>query len=164
QLESTTGNIIDALSDICRAVSGSNIIGIIGPELSREAYIIAPFRKKVGIAVISYSATDRDLSDRNTYPNFYCTISSDNIAVSVLLKLFIRFNWTSSISDTFNTSGLLVRQIITFDITTLNIRGDLKSLLTNAVTRLVVLWAESIYTSLILQKVLGVNVVGPYFT
>ncbi|CAF5144790.1 unnamed protein product, partial [Rotaria sp. Silwood1] len=180
QAEQTTGNIIDVLSDTCRAVSGSNIVGIIGPALSREASIIAPFGEKIGIPVISYSATDPGLSNRNTYPTFYRTVSSDNAAALALVKLFIRFNWTSCtiiyqddafgyggakvISDAFNRSGLIVRQMVAFDIATFSIRGDLKSLLTNAATRIVVLWAERIYTSLILQKALDLNLIGPYFT
>ncbi|CAF4023918.1 unnamed protein product [Rotaria sordida] len=180
QAEQTTGNIIDVLSDACRAVSDSNIVGIIGPGLSREASIIAPFGEKIGIPIISYSATDPGLSNRNTYPNFYRTVSSDNVAALALVKLFIRFNWTSCtiiyqndvfgsggtkvISDAFNTSGLIVRQMVAFDITTLSIRGDLQSLLTNVATRIIVLWAERIYTSLILQKALDLNLIGPYFT
>ncbi|CAF3703099.1 unnamed protein product [Rotaria sordida] len=54
--------------------------------------------------------------------------------------------------------------MVVFDISILNIRGDLKSLLTNAATRIVVLWAEPIYRFLILQKALDSNVVDPYFT
>ncbi|CAF4019012.1 unnamed protein product [Rotaria sp. Silwood1] len=138
QAEQTTGNIIDVLSDTCRAVSGSNIVGIIGPALSREASIIAPFGEKIGIPVISYSATDPGLSNRNTYPTFYRTVSSDNAAALALVKLFIRFNWTSCtiiyqddafgyggakvISDAFNRSGLIVRQMVAFDIATFSIR------------------------------------------
>ncbi|CAF4857125.1 unnamed protein product [Rotaria sp. Silwood1] len=157
QAEQTTGDIIDALDVTCDAVSISNVVGIVGPELSREAHLIAPFGKKIGIPVISYSATDPDLSDKNTYPNFYRTVSSDDAAALALVKLFIRFKWTSCTiiyqNDAFGLGGA-----------TKVIRGDLKSLLTNAATRIVVIWAESLYTSMILQEGLDFNVVGPYFT
>ncbi|CAF1177565.1 unnamed protein product [Rotaria sordida] len=180
QAEQTTGNIMYALNTTCHAVSVSNIVGIVGPGLSRESHVIAPFGEAVGIPVISYSATDPDLSDKYAYPNFHRTIVSDFVTATALAKLFIRYNWTScsiiyqndafgtgganAISKAFNNSRLTVSQMIVFDIATSSIRGDLKSLLTNAATRMVVLWAESLYTLLILQEALESDVVGPQFT
>ncbi|CAF4277989.1 unnamed protein product, partial [Rotaria sordida] len=146
----------------------------------RETQVIAPFDEKLGIPVISYSATNPDLSDQNAYPNFHRTVASDFVAAAALAKLFIRYNWTTctiiyqndafgtgganAISNAFNNSRLTVSQMIVFDIAILSIRGDLKSLLINAAARIVVLWAESLYTYLILQEALDSNVVGPQFT
>ncbi|CAF4098787.1 unnamed protein product, partial [Rotaria sordida] len=142
--------------------------------------VTAPFGEKLGIPVISYSATNPDLSDQNAYPNFHRTVASDFAAAAALAKLFIRYNWTSctiiyqndafgtggalAISEAFNDSRLIVSQMIVFDIATSSIRGDLKSLLTNAATRMVVVWAESLYTYLVLQEALDSNVAGPQFT
>ncbi|CAF2830713.1 unnamed protein product [Rotaria sp. Silwood2] len=64
------GNVIDAFSQTSNVLSGSNIVGI------------------VGIPVISYSATDPDLSHRNFYSNFYRTVPSDKTTVKALVKLF----------------------------------------------------------------------------
>ncbi|CAF1514435.1 unnamed protein product, partial [Rotaria sordida] len=180
QAEQTTGDIIDAMDIMCRAISVSNIVGVVGPWLSREAQVIAPFATKLGIPVISNSATSPGLSDKNAYPNFYRTVASDFVAAVALAKLFIRYNWTSciiiyqndafgtgganAIVKAFNNNGLTVSQMIVFDITILSIDGDLKSLLINAATRMVIVWAESLYTSLILQEALDSNVVGPQFT
>ncbi|CAF4215680.1 unnamed protein product, partial [Rotaria sordida] len=180
QAEQTTGNIIDAMHIMCHAVSVSNVVGVVGPWLSREAQVIAPFGEKLGIPVISYSATNPGLSDQNAYPNFHRTVASDFAAAAAVAKLFIRYNWTSctiiyqndafgtgganAISEAFNDSRLIVSQMIVFDIATSSIRGDLKSLLTNAATRMVVVWAESLYTYLVLQEALASNVVGPQFT
>ncbi|CAF1259069.1 unnamed protein product [Rotaria sordida] len=180
QAEQTTGNIIDAMHIMCHAVSVSNVVGVVGPWLSREAQVTAPFGEKLGIPVISYSATNPDLSDQNAYPNFHRTVASDFAAAAALAKLFIRYNWTSctiiyqndafgtggalAISEAFNDSRLIVSQMIVFDIATSSIRGDLKSLLTNAATRMVVVWAESLYTYLVLQEALDSNVAGPQFT
>ncbi|CAF4245027.1 unnamed protein product, partial [Rotaria sordida] len=165
---------------MCHAISVSNVVGVVGSWLSREAEVIAPFDEKLGIPIISYSATSPDLSDENAYPNFYRTVASDFVAAVALAKLFIRYNWTSctiiyqndafgtgganAIIKAFNNSSLTVSQMIVFDITILSIDGDLKSLLINAVTRMVIVWAESLYTSLILQEALDSNVVGPQFT
>ncbi|CAF4140182.1 unnamed protein product, partial [Rotaria sordida] len=165
---------------MCHAISVSNVVGVVGPALSRETQVIAPFDEKLGIPVISYSATNPDLSDQNAYPNFHRTVASDFVAAAALAKLFIRYNWTTctiiyqndafgtgganAISNAFNNSRLTVSQMIVFDIAILSIRGDLKSLLINAAARIVVLWAESLYTYLILQEALDSNVVGPQFT
>ncbi|CAF3646426.1 unnamed protein product [Rotaria sp. Silwood1] len=176
----TSGNIIDAMSDICLSVSKSNIVGIVGPELSREAILVGPFGEKLGIPVISYAATDPDLSDLTINHNIYRTVPSDNIAASSLVKLFIRFNWTScliiyqndafgsggakAINEAFNKSGITVTQMIIYDISKKNIRGNMKNSLINSPTRIVILWAESIYTYFILEEALYSNVIGPYFT
>ncbi|CAF1273281.1 unnamed protein product [Rotaria sordida] len=108
------------------------------------------------------------------------TIASDFVVAAALAKLFIRYKWTTctiiyqndafgagganAISEAFNNSRLTVSQMIVFDTATLSTRGDLKSLLINAPTRMVVVWADSLYTSLLLQKALDSNIVGPFFT
>ncbi|CAF5009911.1 unnamed protein product [Rotaria sp. Silwood1] len=176
----TNGKIIDALSDTCLSVSQTNIVGIIGPELSREALLIGPLGEQLGIPVISYAATDPDLSDVITYRNFYRTVPSDNTAALALIKLFNRFNWTScliiyqndafgsggakAIHDAFNQSGITVSRMIIYDMLKKSIRGDMKNYLMNSPTRIMILWAESIYSTLILQEALKLNLVGPYFT
>ncbi|CAF4598278.1 unnamed protein product, partial [Rotaria sp. Silwood2] len=176
----TNGDVIDVLSDTCLSVSQSNIVGIVGPTLSRETVLISSFGKKLGLPVISYAATDPDLSDVTIYPNLHRTVPSDNTAASVLLKLFNRFNWKScliiyqndafgsgaakTINDVFNISGIRVAQMVIYDIATNSIRGDMRTYLVNSPSRIVILWAESIYTSLILKDALDSNLVGPFFT
>ncbi|CAF3170471.1 unnamed protein product [Rotaria sp. Silwood2] len=176
----TNGDVIEVLSDTCLSVSQSNIVGIVGPELSRETVVISSFGKKLGLPVISYAATDPDLADVTTYPNLYRTVPSDNTAASALLKLFNRFNWKScliiyqndafgsgaakTINDVFNVSGIRVAQMIIYDIAKNSIRGDMRTYLVNSPSRIVILWAESIYTSLILKDALDSNLVGPFFT
>ncbi|CAF1568309.1 unnamed protein product [Adineta steineri] len=176
----TDGNVMDAFSSTCLAVSTSDVVGIVGPAFSREAHTIADFANRVSIPVISYSATDPDLSDRNAYPAFYRTVPSDNTAAFAIAKLFIRFNWTSCIviyqndafgsggakviSEVFNNNGLEVSGTIIFDIATLRIRGNLKTYLASSSTRIVLLWTDPIYTTLILQNALDSDVLGPQFT
>ncbi|CAF4372499.1 unnamed protein product [Rotaria sp. Silwood2] len=180
QSKQSTGSLVDSVSDVCRSVSQLNIVGIIGPELSREAVIIAPVGNSLGIPVIAYSATSPDLSDKSAYPNFYRTVPPDNTAAKVLIKLFNRYDWTScliiyqndafgsggakSISDAFYISGLTVTQMILFDIAKRSFRTDLKNALMNSPTRIIIVWAETVYTYIILEEALQSNVVGPYFT
>lgn len=180
QVEQTGGVMIDALKSTCRAVSGSSIIGIVGPSLSREATIVAAFADTIGIPVISYAATAPDLSNRQAYPAFFRTVPSDNAVIVLIAQLFVRFNWTScvvihqndqfgsggakAISEIFNDHGLLIRTMIVFDIATRRIQGDLKSLLLNSPTRLVLVWVDATHTSLLVQMALDSDVLGPQFT
>ncbi|CAF1457846.1 unnamed protein product [Rotaria sordida] len=175
----TSGNEIDAISETCKVLCVSNIVGIVGPGLSREAHIIATFAKTIGIPVISYSATDPDLSDRNVYSNFYRTAPSDKTTATAIIKLFKRFNWTSSIliyqNDTFGIRGakviteefiknnLTIQESIIFYISTLSIHDNLKTKLINSESRIVILWVQSTYIPLILQDALKFNLVGPEF-
>ncbi|CAF4780718.1 unnamed protein product [Rotaria sp. Silwood1] len=180
QVEQTSGKAINAMSSTCQAASASNIVGIVGPVLSRETPIIAEFGERVGIPVISYAATDPDLSDRNAYPAFYRTVPSDNAAATAIVKLFLRFNWTSCIiiyqNDAYGSggekaltkelmnNGLTVADTLIFDIVTLRTRNNMKNVLTSSSTRIVVVWAGSSYTSLILQNAFDSDVLGPHFT
>ncbi|CAF3826981.1 unnamed protein product [Rotaria sp. Silwood1] len=176
----TGGRAIDAMSSTCQAASTSNIVGIVGPAYSRESPIIAGFGERVGIPVISYAATDPDLSDRNAYPAFYRTVPSDNAAATAIVKLFIRFNWSSCIiiyqNDAYGSNGakiltelfiknnLIVADTLVFDIATLRMQDNLKNFLISSSTRIVVLWAGSVYTTLIIQNALDSDVLGPHFT
>ena len=176
----TGGSVIDALMETCKVIPTSNITGIIGPELSREAHVIASFARTIGVPVISHSATDPDLSDRNTYPAFFRTVPSDKTIALAIVKLFRRFNWTSCniiyqndafgsgganiINEEFINNNLLVQKLIIFDIATLSIRGDLKDYLVNSATRLVVLWAHPAYIPAILHHAVDVEVLGSQFT
>ncbi|CAF4162895.1 unnamed protein product, partial [Rotaria sordida] len=166
----TMGDVIVALNETCHSVSELNIVGIVGPQFSRETLLISPLCEKLNLPVISYSATDPDLSDATIYPNFYRTVPADNIMALALLKLFNRFNWTSCliiyqndafgsggakvINDLFNASNIKVVQIIMYDIAKKSIRGDLKTYLMNSPSRIVILWADPIYTSSIVQNAL----------
>ncbi|CAF3910688.1 unnamed protein product [Adineta steineri] len=180
QAVETGGDPMIAIADTCQAVSISNIVGIVGPGLSREAVLVAPFTTRVGIPAISYAATDPALSDGNAYPAFYRTISSDSTAALAFAQLFIRFNWTSCImiyqNDEYGTGGasalgeifsannLVVLETIAFDIVTLAIHGDLKSLLTSSTARIIILWADSDYAPLVIQKALDLDLLSPRFT
>ena len=175
----TTGDAIGAFRSSCLTLSTSDVVGIVGAAYSKESRMIALFGKEIGIPVISYASTDPELSDRNTYPAFYRTVPADNTAALVLVNLFHQYNWTSciiiyqndaygsggatAINDVFSRNNLVVADMIVFDITTLSIRGDLKSLLTGSSTRMIILWAISEYASILIENALSVGVVGPGF-
>ncbi|CAF1344135.1 unnamed protein product [Adineta ricciae] len=176
----TTGDPIIALRATCETISTSNTVGIVGPAVSREAHVIAPFGASINIPTISYSATNPELSDRIANPTFYRTVPSDNDAAVTIANLFLEFNWTmcliiyqndefgtggaKAISDAFVDSNVTVTETMIFDLNTLSIRGDLKSTLTGSLARIVIVWADTSYATLILQSALKADVVGPLFT
>ncbi|CAF1267249.1 unnamed protein product [Rotaria sordida] len=180
QAAQTGGNTIGALRSTCQAVITANVIGIVGPAYYREASIIAAFAHSDNIPAISYAATEPDLSDRNAYPNFYRTVTSDAAVTLPIVKLFTRYNWTSCIviyqndefgsggmeviSNAFSENNLIISKLVVFDIATQHIRGDLKDILSTTSTRIIIVWADDYHTSLILQIALNVDVLGPYFT
>ena len=179
RVEQTNSQLIDALKKTCLAISASNIVGIVGPRLSREAHTIATVAGTLGIPVVSYSATDPDLSSRNAYRSFYRTIPSDASAVVSMVQLFKRFNWTSCliiyqndaygysgmrvISEEFMKNNVKVRAMIKFDIATRTTEGDLRHYLLHSPTRIVILWAVPTVASIILQYALDQDLLGPHF-
>ena len=179
RIEQTNGKNIDSLKSTCLAVSTSNIVGIVGPRLSREAHVIAAFAENIGIPVVSYIATDSDLSSRSAYPAFYRTIPSDMTAILAIVQLFKRYNWASCviiyqndaygysgmrlISEAFLKNNFKVKETIKFDMATGTISGDFKHYLTSSGTRIVVLWAIPTSTLAILQYALDHDLLGPYF-
>lgn len=178
-IEQTSGKVIDSLRSTCLAVLKSNVVGIVGPGSSQEAHTIAVFADTIGIPIVSYTATDPDLSSRSMYPAFYRTIPSDTSAALAIVQLFIRYNWTSCIviyqNDAYGYSGMRVindafvkksfkvREMIKFDIATHTIQGNLRDYLLNSGARIVVLWAMPIFTSIILQHALDHDLLGPRF-
>ncbi|UJR11077.1 hypothetical protein I4U23_015259 [Adineta vaga] len=180
QASFTDGNVMNTLGNTCRAISSSNIVGIIGPIFSREAHQIADFANKIGIPVVSSTATDSDLSNRENYHAFYRTVPSDSTIALALAKLFIRYNWTSCIiiyqSDVYGTGGtkvisetflkynIEVTDLIVFDMVMNSIRGNLRTYLTTSISRIVILWTDIVYISQILRYALDADILGPHFT
>ena len=178
-VEQTNGKLIDTLRKTCLVVSASNVVGIVGPRLSREAHTIATFAGALGIPVVSYTATDPDLSSRNAYRSFYRTIPSDASAAFSMVQLFKRFNWTSCmiiyqndaygysgmrvISEEFMRNDVKVREMIKFDIETRTTEGNLRHYLLNSPTRIVILWAVPTVAKNILQHALDQDLLGPHF-
>lgn len=179
RIEQTNGKNIDTLKSTCSAISSSNIVGIVGPRMSGEAHVIAAFAGNIGIPVVSYIATDSDLSSKSAYPAFYRTIPSDMAAVLAIVQLFKRYQWTSCviiyqndaygysgmrmISEAFLKNNFKVKEMIKFDMATGTISSDFKHYLTNSGTRIVVVWAVPMSTLAIIQHALDHDLLGPYF-
>ena len=167
----TYDEVIRTLARSCLNLSTENIIGIVGSGSSREAQLISQLARHIGIPVVGYIANDPD--------PFYRTNPSDKSAALAIVKLFQRHNWTSCIlihqngafglagvevvSEAFELNGLAIRDSIVFDVVTGAIRGDLSRRLHSSTTRVIVVWTDPIYTSLILRQAGNSDVLGPRF-
>ncbi|XP_072281416.1 taste receptor type 1 member 1-like [Pyxicephalus adspersus] len=69
-------------------------IALVGPSSSSFAFVAASILGKFLVPLISYSATNEQLSNKRSYPGFLRTIPSDKLQVEVILNLLQRFNWT----------------------------------------------------------------------
>ena len=173
----TDDEVVTALGPTCSTVSTKNVIGIVGSGLFREIRFISQVARRIGIPVVAYDASD--FFGRQTHPNFYRTGPSGMSAVLAIVKLFQRYNWTSCIliyqndafgsagprviGDAFKANGLEIKEMIVFDGTTWPAQSNLKDSLLNSATSVVVLWAESTFTSTIVRDAANNNLLGPRF-
>lgn len=180
QILETGGDVMNCMKGTCRLLPNSSIVGIVGPAYSRETEVLAPFAGTLRLPMISNSATNTDLSDRNKYPSFFRTVPSDSYAALAMVSLFLQYNWTSCvviyqndafgsggariISEAFANNGLDVDGMILFNINTLSFPQDFNSTLLSSPTRIVIVWADSVYINIILEEALAANVLGPQFT
>ncbi|CAF0999055.1 unnamed protein product, partial [Didymodactylos carnosus] len=70
-------NEISVLSSTCEKVASNNIVGMIGSASSNEVRVVSPFPFLMNIPMVSYSATNLDLSDINRNEAFYRVAPSD---------------------------------------------------------------------------------------
>lgn len=176
----TEGDTITALNRTCEVLMQKKVVGIVGPTLSREASIIAKFAEKIGVPVVSYGATDPDLSNRKIYRNFYRTVPSDYAAATALAKLFLKYQWKSSIviyqnddfgegglraiQSSFSLQNLTILQDVKVDLINRRSFDELQNVVKNSATRLIILWAETTYSMNIIRYAIKVDILGPHFT
>ena len=168
QVAEADDEVITALGRACSTLSTTALAGIVTSGLSREAHFISRLARRIGIPVVAYVASD--------HPNSYRTSPSGKSAASAIVKLFHRYNWTSCIlihqndvfgssgatvlTEAFELNGLVIRDSIVFDVTK---RDNLSDRLMNSTTKVVVLWADPIFTSTIVRDAANNNLLGPRF-
>ena len=168
QVAEADDEVITALGRSCSTVTATALAGIVASGLSREAHFISRLARRIGVPVVAYAASD--------HPNSYRTSPSVKSAALAIVKLFQRHNWTSCIlihqsdefgssgvtalSEAFELNGLVIRDSIVFDMTK---RANLSDRLLNSATRVVVVWAESTFTSTIVREAANNHLLGPRF-
>ena len=164
----TDDEVVTALGRACSTLSTTALAGIVTSGLSREAHFISRLARRIGVPVVAYAASD--------HPNSYHTNPSGKSAALAIVKLFQRHNWTSGIliyqndefgssgatvlTEAFELNGLVIRDSVVFDMTK---RANLFNRLMNSTTKVVVLWADPIFTSTIVREAANNNLLGPRF-
>ncbi|XP_059842329.1 extracellular calcium-sensing receptor-like [Hypanus sabinus] len=76
----------------CRG--SSNVVAIVGCDISTSSIVIARTIGSFGIPLVSYYSTCSCLSDKREYPTFFRTIPGDQYQSKLLAKLVRTFGWT----------------------------------------------------------------------
>uniref|UniRef100_A0A8C6WG99 G-protein coupled receptors family 3 profile domain-containing protein n=1 Tax=Neogobius melanostomus TaxID=47308 RepID=A0A8C6WG99_9GOBI len=109
------------------------VIAFVGESGSTPSISVSRlFKKYCNIFQVSHYATCACLSDKQQYPNFFRTISSDHFQAAALVRLVKHFGWTwigtiNSDSDYGNNgmasflSAAMLKEVLRFISTTLNI-------------------------------------------
>ncbi|CAF1342478.1 unnamed protein product [Adineta steineri] len=174
----TDNDILVTFNHTCQKVSTSNIAGFVGPAYSNEARYVASFAYRLGILDVSYSTTSPDLSTIDTGA-FYRVSPSDEKTVLGIKILFQQYKWKSCIivyqNDEFGYNGmhLLSQKLsemhiktfetIKFDINQQNFQIVFKKILLHSLSRIVIVWANEILTTTILNKAVNDNLIDQDF-
>ncbi|XP_072895159.1 extracellular calcium-sensing receptor-like [Hemitrygon akajei] len=76
----------------CRG--SSNVVAIVGCDISSSSIVTARIMGSFGIPLVSYYSTCSCLSDKREYPTFFRTIPGDQYQSKLLAKLVRTFGWT----------------------------------------------------------------------
>lgn len=166
RVESTSGrDIIEVLDRTCLAIAENQVLGIVGPEYSTEAKILARFGNRAGLPIIGYSTTEPELTDRNAYKTFYRLPPSNSIMAQAVLKLFQKYGWNSTNvifqGDSYGQSGfqaltdvfrndVKIARSIRFDLFTQTIE-NLQRHLEESPSRIVIVIATASVTTKIIE-------------
>ncbi|XP_072113015.1 extracellular calcium-sensing receptor-like [Mobula birostris] len=76
----------------CRG--SSNVVAIVGCDISTSSIVTARTMGSFGIPLVSYYSTCSCLSDKKEYPTFFRTIPGDQYQSKLLAELVRTFGWT----------------------------------------------------------------------
>ena len=98
-LEQTLEFIRDAVSRPSSAAAatkraGGNLVGVIGPGSSAVSIQVQNLLQLFHIPQIGYSATSRDLSDKNRFRYFLRVVPPDELQARAMLEILQKYNWT----------------------------------------------------------------------
>jgi ABC-type branched-subunit amino acid transport system substrate-binding protein len=77
-------------------------IGIIGPDLSSEAILVAPIAATYGLPVIGFSATSPALSSRTLYPTFLRDVPASDVSAEAVIDLCYMLGMTKVCCEIFS--------------------------------------------------------------
>ncbi|XP_047126236.1 metabotropic glutamate receptor 1 [Hydra vulgaris] len=89
-----TNNIVLNQQGSCLNSILNRTLGLVGPTDSTNSINVHRLTSFTNIAIVSYSATSTELSNKELYPNFFRTMPTDSFQVQFIIDLLLYFNWT----------------------------------------------------------------------
>ena len=87
----------------------NNTVALIGPDLSEIARAVADLAGVFHVPIISPSATNQVLGDRNRFPHFFRTVSPDSFQAKLIIDLIVFHKWNYIVlltsDDDYGRSG-----------------------------------------------------------
>lgn len=77
-----------------QAAPSRNFVGVVGPASSTDSVQVQNLLQLFDMPQIGYSATSRDLSNKNFFKYFLRTVPSDRLQARAILDLMLFYNWT----------------------------------------------------------------------
>lgn len=71
-----------------------NVVGVIGPGSSSDTVQVQNLLQLFNMPQVGYSATSRDLSNKNFFKYFLRVVPSDKLQAQVMIDLMLAHNWT----------------------------------------------------------------------
>jgi ABC-type branched-subunit amino acid transport system substrate-binding protein len=94
--------------------SPSRLYGIVGAASSSVSKVTTLASAIYGIPQISYSSTDPELSNKNTYPNFFRVVTPDSVQGVAVANLVAHYGWKRvalmHTNDAYGTGGAQIFQ------------------------------------------------------
>lgn len=79
---------------LAQAKKVKNIVGVVGPASSTDTVQVQNLLQLFNMPQVGYSATSRDLSNKNFFKYFLRVVPSDKLQAQVLIDLMLAHNWT----------------------------------------------------------------------
>lgn len=168
----TSGNGFAVLDLLCQSITNStksDVVGIVGPSGSTNARFLGPLAAHIELPLVSYAATNAELSDTCIYETFYRMAPSDILLAEAIVQLFEYFSWTTCTmiltKDDYGYGGLKILSEVYYSNVSIEERlifnpkfhefhGDLKQTLARSRSRIVLVWADQISATRISRRAL----------
>ena len=165
----------DLICDLITDEQATDILGVVGPASSSSARLLGMLAGQINLPLVSYAATNGELSNIHSYKTFFRTSPSDDHLAKATVEVFHLFDWKTCTliyeNDDYGYGGLKIfsenhpsnvsiQERITFDPRCDCFNKDLKQAIERSASRVILVWANQSSTSRIIRRALNANLVG----
>lgn len=165
----------DFVCNIITNKENKDLLGIVGPSSSTATRFLGMLATQINMPLISYGATNNDLSDPEIYKTFYRIAPADHFLALAVVQFFKLFSWKTCTliigNDDFGYGGLkilsedyhsniTVREKVMFDPQHDKFHVNLAQTIERSWSRIILVWANQSACSRIIQHALDTNLLG----